>query len=206
VLKRKRRKEHSSKKFRVNTTSKVHRGMFDGYFLGCIGMHNKIHQSSKFFIIKDTKMKKLLLGMALALMTLSATLYAACTQNVDMGTNRIINLGEPNTSTDAATKNYVDMNEQWTVIKRGSCNEGLISYPKSAVIRFSLGFTAVEGMMYAGSNVLYNVRWYGYNYANNSWNRDNNLSSITPVNYEIIGDEDNFICPSGKNYTLSKLK
>jgi hypothetical protein len=53
-------------------------------------------------------MKKLLLGMVIALTTLTATLYAACTADVDMGTKRVTNMGEPNSSTDAATKNYVD--------------------------------------------------------------------------------------------------
>jgi hypothetical protein len=47
-------------------------------------MHNT--KSSKTFYNKETQMKKLLLGIAISLTTLTATLYATCTQNVDMNT------------------------------------------------------------------------------------------------------------------------
>jgi hypothetical protein len=53
-------------------------------------------------------MKKLLLGMTIALMTLTATLYAACTADVDMGNNKITNLAAPTAGNDATNKSYVD--------------------------------------------------------------------------------------------------
>jgi hypothetical protein len=55
-------------------------------------------------LLKDTKMKKLLLGITIALTTLTATLYAACTADVDMGNNKITNLS--NGIADGDAVNY----------------------------------------------------------------------------------------------------
>jgi hypothetical protein len=52
-------------------------------------------------------MKKLLLTLA-SLALLSTSLYAGCTADVDMGGNKITDLGTPTNSKDAVTKEYVD--------------------------------------------------------------------------------------------------
>ena len=38
--------------------------------------------------------------------------YNSATNNIDIGTNKIINVADPTNSQDAATKNYVDNNSQ----------------------------------------------------------------------------------------------
>jgi hypothetical protein len=52
-------------------------------------------------------MKKLLLSLA-SLALISTSLYAGCTADVDMGGNRITDLGAPTAGTDAVNKDYVD--------------------------------------------------------------------------------------------------
>jgi hypothetical protein len=52
-------------------------------------------------------MKKLLLSLV-ALGTFTSLVYAACTQDVDMGTQKVTNMGAPTDPNDATTKAYVD--------------------------------------------------------------------------------------------------
>jgi hypothetical protein len=52
-------------------------------------------------------MKKLLLTLT-SLALLSTSLYAGCTADVDMGGNKITDLGAPTTGTDAVNRDYVD--------------------------------------------------------------------------------------------------
>ena len=53
-------------------------------------------------------MKKIMLIAAVAAMTASGGAWAACTADIDMGDNKIQNLGAPMADSDAATKAYVD--------------------------------------------------------------------------------------------------
>ena len=53
-------------------------------------------------------MKKMLIAAAVAAMTASGGAWAACTANIDMGNNSILNLADPTNASDAATKAYVD--------------------------------------------------------------------------------------------------
>jgi hypothetical protein len=52
-------------------------------------------------------MKKLLLSLV-ALGAFTSLVYAACTQDVDMGTQKVTNMGAPTDPNDATTKAYVD--------------------------------------------------------------------------------------------------
>ena len=52
--------------------------------------------------------KRMLIAAAVAAMTVSGGAWAACTADIDMGSNKIQNLATPMADSDAATKAYVD--------------------------------------------------------------------------------------------------
>jgi hypothetical protein len=115
-------------------------------------------------------MKKLLLGMTIALMTLTATLYAACTADVDMGSNKITNLGEPSVSSDAATKGYVDAN-----------TGGLRQYAVTCEQQGNETNTTVPRGIYSITSDF----WYGIYVHADSQTRSYSYSSIHDLNTQI---------------------
>jgi hypothetical protein len=67
-------------------------------------------------------MKKLLLGIVTALMTLTATLYGACTADVNMGGNKITNLANATEAGNAVTYEQVFTSTQQSLALSGDWN------------------------------------------------------------------------------------
>lgn len=60
-----------------------------------------------FILIKETTMKKIISAIALSVAT-TTSVFAACSADIDMNNNKILNLGTPTASNEAANKGYVD--------------------------------------------------------------------------------------------------